>query len=101
MPTVASIGYLISPTDREAATRSKEAEAASHVLGIRLTILNASSPSDIEGAFAKIREQRLGGLLVDGDPLFTEQLAQLAALTISMQCRRYTSYANLSMPAVS
>jgi hypothetical protein len=45
-----------------------------------LTILKASTPVELENAFATVVGQRIGALLASADPLFFEQGAQLAAL---------------------
>jgi putative tryptophan/tyrosine transport system substrate-binding protein len=55
------------------------AEAASH-LGVRLPILKAANPSEIERAFATLAEQRCGALLVGADTFYTAQRAQIVAL---------------------
>jgi putative ABC transport system substrate-binding protein len=79
-PTATSVGYLINRSDREFETRSKEAHIAAGLLGARLVIANASNPREIEEAFASLAEQNVGALLIEGDPLFTEQAALLASL---------------------
>jgi len=45
-----------------------------------LIIQSASTPSEIEPAFAILVGQRIGSLLVDNDPLFFNQRDQIAAL---------------------
>jgi putative ABC transport system substrate-binding protein len=47
---------------------------------VRLVTLNASTPSEIEGAFATLIGQRIGAFLQGANPLFVRQPAQLAAL---------------------
>jgi putative tryptophan/tyrosine transport system substrate-binding protein len=58
----------------------REAEIAARILGVRLTILNASTPSEIEAAFAVLVRQRIAALLVGADTLFVEQRDQVVAL---------------------
>ena len=79
-PAATSIGYLVNRDDHEFETRSREAQTASRFLGVRLVVANASSPSEIDKAFVNLAEQHIGALLIEGDPLFTDQAAQLAAL---------------------
>ena len=67
----------------------KQAEAANR-LGVRLLILNASSPSDIERAFATLVEQQAGALLVAADTFFVGQRDELVAL--AARYRIPTSY---------
>jgi putative ABC transport system substrate-binding protein len=81
VPAAASIGYLVNPTNAaEVEARIKQAEIGARVLGVHLTILNASTPNEIERAFAILPEQGVGALLVDGDPMFGAHGNQLAAL---------------------
>jgi ABC-type uncharacterized transport system substrate-binding protein len=47
----------------------RESETAARAIGIKLVIFNASSDAEIEAAFAKIVQARLGALLVGADPL--------------------------------
>ncbi len=48
---------------------------------MRLVILNASTPSEIEAAFAIVAAQRIGALMTGADPLFgVETGVQSAAL---------------------
>jgi putative ABC transport system substrate-binding protein len=55
-------------------------QSAARVLGIRLLVLNASSASEIEAAFATLVQQRAGALVVGGDVFFISQIDQLVAL---------------------
>ena len=59
-----------------------EAEIAASTLGLRLVILNASTPSEIEAAFTTLAAQRIGALLLNADAFFYLQSAQVAALAV-------------------
>jgi putative tryptophan/tyrosine transport system substrate-binding protein len=80
VPAATSIGLLVNPTGPQAAIDMREAQAAARVLSLRLSVQNASTPEEIEAAFAGFVEQRVGALLVGGEPLFFNQRDQLAAL---------------------
>jgi len=75
----ATIAYLFNPNTFDDG-RIGRMEAGAHALGVRLTILNAASPDEIETAFTEIAQRRIGALLVDSDLLFYAQLHQLVAL---------------------
>src|SRR5262245_16878935 len=80
-PSATSIALLVNPTSAaysEAATAS--AESAARVLGIRLIVLNASTQSDIEAAFAILGKESARLLLVSGDSFLVAQREQLVAL---------------------
>jgi putative tryptophan/tyrosine transport system substrate-binding protein len=91
VPTAATIGYLVNPTNTSfsEALLKEQAEAARR-LDARLLILNASSPSDIERAFATLVEQQAGALLVGPDTFFVGRRDQLVAL--AARYRLPTSY---------
>jgi putative ABC transport system substrate-binding protein len=83
VPSVTSIAFLTNPTNRRnAEAEEKEAQAAGRVLGLQVIGLSASSPTQVDAAFASIVEQRLGALLVSPDPFFIAQRDQLIALAL-------------------
>ena len=49
------------------------------MLNRRLIIINASSPSEIDAAFATLRQRGIGALLVGGDPFFTSRRQQIVS----------------------
>src|SRR5262249_7234106 len=83
VPTVASIAFLTNPASaRNAEDETREAQAAGRVLGLQVIGLSASSPTEVEDAFASIVQQRLGALLVSPDPFFITQRDQLVSLAL-------------------
>ena len=80
LPAGAAVVLLANPTSPSVAIETKEIQTAAHLLGVRLLIQNASSPSDIESAFASIARQDTSGLLTTADNLFFRQRDQLVAL---------------------
>ena len=81
MPKAARIAGLVNPTNQNAATDTKEAEAAARTLGLELQVLNASNKREIDDAFALLVERRAAALLIEGDPFFIGQMKQLVVLT--------------------
>jgi putative ABC transport system substrate-binding protein len=65
-----SIGLLVNPSNPNATSHKEHAETAAQALGLRLTVLTASSPNEIEPAFALGRQKGIGALLVGDDPMF-------------------------------
>jgi putative ABC transport system substrate-binding protein len=57
-----------------------EAENTARILGLRLKVLEASNPLEIEQAFASIAQERSGGLLVDPNITFYNQRDQFVTL---------------------
>jgi putative ABC transport system substrate-binding protein len=81
MPSAASIALLVNPANPVyAAAETKEVKLAADTLGVSLLVINASSPIEIEAAFATLVQQQVGSLLVGGDIFFVSQTDQLIAL---------------------
>jgi putative ABC transport system substrate-binding protein len=80
LPTATTIGALINPTNPNAATQSRDLEAAARTLGLKLQILNADAERDFDGVFAKLVELRAGGLVIATDGLFISRGEHLGAL---------------------
>ena len=80
VPGASSIAYLTAPEAAFAGNEIKEAENAARILGVRLTTLNATTPTEIEAAFATVSSQRIGAVFMGGSGGFRVQRTQLAAL---------------------
>ena len=80
VPNSALIAVLVNPGYPNTDTQITDARAAQTLLGIKIQILQASTLSEIEAAFAKVVELRIGGLVITGDPYFHSRLEQIAAL---------------------
>jgi putative ABC transport system substrate-binding protein len=81
VPAAAEIAFLRNPTNPYfGALETRELQAAAAVLGVRLLLLNASNPHEIEVAFANLLTQRAGGFLLGTDPFFITARDQLVAL---------------------
>jgi putative tryptophan/tyrosine transport system substrate-binding protein len=82
VPAVKVIAILVNPANRVLAEAdAKEAATAAAALGLRLIVLNASSPAEIEAGFATLEREGAGGLLTNGDSYFMTQRTLLAVLT--------------------
>ena len=82
MPAVTKIAFLVNSANRALAEFDvKEARDAAHALGVNLLILNASSPSEIDAAFAILIREQAGALLTNSESLFMVHSDHLAALT--------------------
>jgi putative ABC transport system substrate-binding protein len=85
VPAATIIGFLVNPASPQIAAETAEAERAARLLGVQLVTANASTPEEIERAFAAFADRRIGALLCGADALFGVQYKQLAALA-----ERYT-----------
>jgi putative tryptophan/tyrosine transport system substrate-binding protein len=80
VPNAAAIAMLVNPKLPESARMQSEAHEAARTLGRQLLVLNASSASEIDAAFATMRERRAGALLVGADPFLSSRSQQIVAL---------------------
>jgi putative ABC transport system substrate-binding protein len=68
VPSAKLIAFLTNPGNRALAeAETRKAEAAARVLGLNLLPLSATTPSEIDGAFQQLTQQRVDGLLVSAD----------------------------------
>jgi putative ABC transport system substrate-binding protein len=79
LPSATTIAYLFNPTTFNDG-RLGHMETGARSIGVRLTIVNATTPAEIEIAFAEITHQRIRAVLVDADPLFFTQRERIIAL---------------------
>lgn len=80
VPKASLIGMLVNSKIPASKDHIKEQEAAAHVLGLSLQVVEASSEQDLAPAFASLANQRADALYVDGDSLFTGLRTQIATL---------------------
>jgi putative tryptophan/tyrosine transport system substrate-binding protein len=80
LPAGAAVALLANPTNANAAMETKEIQTAAHLIGLRLLILHARTPSDIEAAFVSVARPDIGGLLTTADTLFFKERDRLVAL---------------------
>src|SRR5262245_9254992 len=71
---------LANPKLPESARMPSDAEEAARTLTRQLLVLHASTSSEIDAAFATMRQRRAGALLVGADPFFSSRRQQIVAL---------------------
>ena len=82
VPAAAIMGLLVNLNNPVEVSERNDAEAAAHALGLRLEVLNATSEVEIDAAFSRLLERRIGALVVGTDPLyqgFSQKVVALAA----------------------
>ena len=81
VPAASTIAVLVNPANPiQTETETRDVQVAARVLGLRAMMLRASSPGEIEPAFATLVAERAGALVVSGENLFRTQRDQLVAL---------------------
>jgi putative tryptophan/tyrosine transport system substrate-binding protein len=81
-PSATIIALLVNPTNPNAETQSKDAQAAARSLGVQLHVLDASTERDFDTVFTTLIQLRAGALLIGTDPFTISRSEQLAALTL-------------------
>jgi putative ABC transport system substrate-binding protein len=81
VPDGGLIALLINPNNPPSVGEGRAVEGAAAVLGQRLLILQASTLSQVEDAFARIKQQQVRALLVGSDPFFFSERVKLVVLT--------------------
>jgi putative ABC transport system substrate-binding protein len=81
VPDAATIAVLVNPNNHQSAqTNARDAQSAAEALGRQILVLNATSPAEIDAAFAALLQRGAAALLVGTDIYFATQRAQLVAL---------------------
>jgi putative ABC transport system substrate-binding protein len=82
VPTVELIAYLANPTNNKAFAdaETNALQRAASALSLRLLVLNASEPAEIDDAFAALARDRVSGLVVGADAYFLTRPNQIADL---------------------
>jgi putative tryptophan/tyrosine transport system substrate-binding protein len=81
LPTAKSVAFLVNPTNADQTEAEvKELQSAAGLFGLRLLVLNASTPNEIEAAFATAFPEQADALVVSGDSFFSTYRDRVVAL---------------------
>jgi putative ABC transport system substrate-binding protein len=80
VPHAKAIALLVNPNNPATERIIGDTQEAARVKGVRFHILNASSESEIDAAFAALVQLHAGALVLGTDPLFFSRREQLVAL---------------------
>lgn len=82
-PDAARIALLVNPGSPATAGRVQATNAAARVLGVHVRVIEMRTTSELNGAFARMKQERIQAALVSSDRVFHAvrvRLAELAAL---------------------
>jgi putative ABC transport system substrate-binding protein len=79
VPSAGLIGFVKNPGYPYAEIRVEELGAAARALGLKLVVENIATRAEVSGAFAALREQSVGAIIVSSDPQFYEWREELVA----------------------
>jgi putative ABC transport system substrate-binding protein len=80
VPGAKVIALLVNPSFPQTGPTILDMQKAARIKGVSLTVLKASSESEIDAAFFSLAQLRGDGLVVQGGPFFAEHRAQLVFL---------------------
>jgi putative ABC transport system substrate-binding protein len=85
LPTTTFMAVLVNPLNNPGVVETdvRQTQAAAHTLGLQMIhVLQASTESDLESAFATLIQRRAGGLVISPDTFFSGKSAEIAALAL-------------------
>ena len=80
VPSAGTIAYLTNPANPSVRLELEAVEEAARRFDIDLQVLNASNDQEIEKAFARSTELRIGAIIVAGEPFFDSRRAEIVDL---------------------
>jgi len=80
LPKSGVVALLVNPTNPYTESETKGVQEGAGHLGLQLHVVPASSPSDLDAAFASLVEFRADALVVSTDQFLTNQAEQIIAL---------------------
>jgi putative ABC transport system substrate-binding protein len=81
VPKATRIAVLVNPANASSTESTlRDAQEAARVLGMQIVVLNASTISEIDAAFATLVREHADALFVAGDEFFNSRRVQLATL---------------------
>jgi putative ABC transport system substrate-binding protein len=83
LPKAHRFAVLVNPANASStAAVSKEVGEAARTLGLELVFFNASTPNEIDAAFAAIERERVDALFIAGDSFLSSRGVQFATLAV-------------------
>jgi len=80
VPKVSRVAVLWNPANASNEPQLREAEVAARTLRVRLQILEARDPNDLDSAFAAMTRERAGAVVVLVEGMFIDSRTQIARL---------------------
>jgi putative ABC transport system substrate-binding protein len=80
LPNARLVGFLVNPNGGSTPDQLRYAQSAAQTVALELMVLNATTPTEIDVAFASLAQRRVDGLVMGNDPFFQVQQDQIVAL---------------------
>jgi putative tryptophan/tyrosine transport system substrate-binding protein len=83
VPKAARVAVLVNPGNASVAESTlREVQEAAPTLGLQIQIINATTNSEIDAAFAALAREHLDALFVAGDAFLVSRRVQLVTLSV-------------------
>jgi len=80
IPNASTVAMLVNPKYQTTAAEVRNVEDAARALGIKMSVLNASTEDEIDTAFTTIVQQKADALIIGTEPFLLGQRDQLVRL---------------------
>jgi putative ABC transport system substrate-binding protein len=80
LPTADKVAFLVNPNYPVTKSDLEEMKAAASAMGLKVTVLNASSENGLNAAFAALAHDQAKALLVQNEPYFNNRRDQIVGL---------------------
>jgi putative ABC transport system substrate-binding protein len=80
VPATTSIAFLINPASPNAEALERDAQEGARALGLQVHVVKASTEADLDAAFAGLRGQGDGALMLTTDPFLGSRLGRIVTL---------------------
>src|SRR6516162_7450095 len=87
MPEATVIGMFVNPNNPNADTQIRGAQEAALARGVGLDVVNVGDDRDLDPAFARLLERRIGAVVVGADPIFLPSAINSLGSQPAMDCR--------------
>ena len=92
LPRTTRVGVLLNPTDRLHAVIVGVVKKTAESLGVQVSILGPNTTAELEDAFATLRAERAGAVLVGEGGVFYLSRTQIAGLALGQRLPSMLSY---------
>lgn len=79
LPKASIVAMLVNPHSPDSPPEIRDVEAATEANGLQLRLLSASTPQELDAAFAMLNRQRPDALLIGADPFLYVQRQNIVA----------------------
>jgi putative ABC transport system substrate-binding protein len=84
VPTAKSLALILNPHNPNAETALGSLRAAATRLGVELQVLHVGGEHDLDAAFARLAQLRVGALVIAGDAFVFSRYEQIAAMALRL-----------------